>query len=132
MNKFDHKTRVKLHAYFSIAAICLPFVSSMVAVALSGSRGYAGMGPFVLLPIIQLVYSFVFIKNSAYLAVLASVLISIVAHFLSISVIENNVLVIGIDRYGYFDFLLIYIVCSIVLWELAYASVSRFHNENSI
>ena len=67
MNKIDRSNRFKLHAYFGIASICLPFVASMVAVAVSGSRGYAGLGPFMSLPIIQLVYSFPFLHLKQFL-----------------------------------------------------------------
>lgn len=132
MSKIERNNRLKLHTYFGIASICLPFIASMVAVALSGSRGYAGLGPFMSLPIIQLVYSFVLVRRPVYLAILTAALVAIVSHLLAMAAIESKLVTLGLDHYGYFDFLVIYILCSIMLWELAHASFAKLHNENTI
>jgi hypothetical protein len=104
----------------------------MVAVAASGVRGYAGLGVFVSLPIIQLVYSFQFLKQPVFVTVSSAILVSMAAHFLSMAAIEYGGFSLGLDYYGYFDFLVIYALFSVILWESIYASVPKLRNGNTI
>jgi len=124
--------RLKLYLLFSLALIGGAFVSSMAAVIITGSRGSAGLGMLIGLPIIQLIFSFKLIKTSTIKTLLIVIVVSAITHFSSLYVTQVWELRLGLDYYGYFDFLVIYALFSIVTWEVINVSISKIEKNKNI
>ena len=124
--------RYKLYILFSISLICGAFLSSMVAIVITGSRGAAGLGMLISLPLIQLIFSFRFIKTSTIKTLLIVIVVSAITHFSSLYATQVWELRLGLDYYGYFDFLVIYALFSIVTWEVINASISKIRKNKNI
>ena len=103
----------------------LSFFGSFVAISIAESRSYAGLGLIISPPIIQLVFSLKFLETSTFIKIISTFIVSVVAYFSSLAVIEFGWMNIGIDRYGYFDFLIAYTFFSILLWEIIKVLISK-------
>lgn len=117
--------RVRLYGIFALATLFVPLIFSILAVAALGHRGYAAVGLFLSLPLIQLVLSFRLLNASVAVKIAAALLTATVAYFSSLAAMEYGLVQLGLDHYGFFDLLLLYLVISIVMWEITHAIVSR-------
>lgn len=122
--------RLKGYLLFSIAIIIGAYMCAMASVAISGERGYAGLITLIALPVIQLTFSFKFVDTSIIRTVLIAIVVSTITHFASLAAKEVEELRLGLDHYGYLDFLVIYIIISILAWEVVRASISMFKSKN--
>ena len=100
----------------------------MIAIAITGSRTAAGLGLVIAPPIVQLIFSFKFVNASTLTKIILTLVVSTVVYFSSLAAIELGKFKIGLDHYGYFDFLVIYTLFSILLWEVIHVSMSKFKN----
>jgi len=117
--KFSKK-RIYLYSIFFISIIVLSFFGSVLSIFITGSRAYAGLSLVISPPIVQLVFSFKFVNTSTLITIILTALVSIIVYLLSLALITFGWFTIGFDRYGYFDFLVLYSLLSIVVWELMY------------
>ena len=119
------KKRIYLYLIFFISIIILSFLGSVIAIYITGSRAYAGLGLVIFPPIVQLIFSFKFVNTSTLIKIILTALVSIITYLSSMAVIEFGLFNIGLDRYGYFDFLVLYALLSILVWEIIHTSMLK-------
>lgn len=114
------KKRMYIYLLFFIAIIFFCVLGSMLVITISGMRSTAALSLVFVPPILQFVFAFKFTNLSLIKKIILSMVISIIMYFVSLALIEFNQFKIGIDQYGYFDFLIIYSLLSVLLWEVNY------------
>lgn len=126
-NIMQTNSRLKIYLKFSLSLIGGAFLLSMVAIIITGSRGAAGPGMLIALPIIQLIFSFKLIKTNTIITLIIAIVVSAITHFSSLYVTQVWELRLGLDYYGYLDFLVIYTIFAVVTWEVINTSIKKIN-----
>ncbi len=120
--------RIRSHLALAVLLMCLPFLGSIIAVALTEERGYAGLGLFLALPVAQLIFAFLFLRAGALINLVSAALVTPAAYFAALFAVEASYLRIVHDFYGVFDFLIAHLLVSVMLWECVHFSISRLRS----
>lgn len=127
----DILKRARLHLLLFIAVATAPFAAAMLTVAITGTRETAGLGAIIALCCIQLLYSYVFLRASIAINVIFAGLVSAAVTFLSFAVYETGRFKLGLDHYGFYDFILLYVIFSILLWEFVHLCIRLFREKSA-
>ena len=119
-------SKLKLYASFILVSVLTAFIISILSVAISGSRGAAGIGLFLGPLFGHLLVSYRLIDLSIIIKIILAIVITAIVTTATIAIIEYGGVKLGLDYYGYLDFLVIYLTLSVLCWELTRYVASKF------
>lgn len=132
MNKsYKFIVRLRIYVLFCLFAIMVPTVASIMMLVISGYRVSASFGIIFLLPIIQVVFTYRLLSSIMLTKLIVSVLSSVSVYFISILVINYFEINFGFGYYGYVEFLIMYSMLSVILWEISFRVPQVFNKQRN-
>lgn len=119
--------RAKAYAVFILALIIITFLSGMLSVFISGARETAGIGFLIGPSIAHIGYAVKYLPWRYYYSAILGAVISVATLYLTLFLIRVVNFHVFNDLYGIWDYLFLYIVISIVLWELVYFAIHKWN-----
>ena len=112
--------RLRLWLAFLIIQVICTFGGSGIAIAITGERGYGGLGLVVALPLGQVAYGLFVARLGVWLGLGGAVLATVSGYLGAETLVEVYHVRLVHDFYGVFDLLVLFGLISLAWWEGLY------------